>query len=148
MIFPPILRNKQILFVSDSNIDLLKYDHFEAANNLVDCFSEFGFTPVISRPTRLTSHSTTLIDHIFTNNCHTVTKSGVITETLSDHMAVYVNILLDPNNINLKIQEDIIEQETRVINDSNLLDFQRDISSTDWSFLNCLQTADEKYDGF
>ena len=137
-------RSKHILFVSDSNVDLLKYDHFEASTRLVDCFTEYGFAPVISKATRITNHTATLIDHIFSNSCHAITKSGVITETLSDHMAVYVTILLDPNKVNYKIQE----QENYVINDTNLASFKREISKTDWSFLNHTQSADEKFDSF
>ena len=61
-------KNKIIVLTSDSNIDLLKYDHYEPTNRLVNSLAEHGFTPVISKPTRITTHSATLIDHIFVNN--------------------------------------------------------------------------------
>ena len=57
-------RNKQIVFASDSNIDLLKYGHSDNTTKLVDIFSEHGFAPLISRLTRITNHSASLIDHI------------------------------------------------------------------------------------
>ena len=141
-------RNKHILFVSDSNIDLLKYEHSEPSRTLVDCFSEHGFAPVISKVTRVTSHTATLIDHIFSNSCHAITKSGVITETLSDHMAVYVTILLDPNKVNYKIREHVLEQANYAINDTNLANFKLEISKTDWSFVKHGKSADEKFDSF
>ena len=141
-------RNKNILFVSDSNIDLLKYDHFEPATTLVDCFSEYGFAPIISKPTRITSHTATLIDHIFTNNCHTITQTGVITEALSDHMPVYVNILLDPNKLDHKISEATLLHEQNNISDEKLNEFKRDIANTDWDFLLQIPSADEKFEKF
>jgi hypothetical protein len=51
-------KNKNIVLVSDSNIDLLKHDSFEPANQLVDLYSEHGLIPVISRPTHITDHCT------------------------------------------------------------------------------------------
>ena len=141
-------RNKQILFVSDSNIDLLKHGHFENATKLVDIFSEHGFAPLISRPTRITNHSATLIDHIFSNNCHTITQSGIITENLSDHLAVYVSILMDPHKVNLKISEDTTSHEHHFISDEKLTNFKSEIASTDWTFLNQIDSADKKFENF
>ena len=141
-------RSKQILFVSDSNVDLLKYGRCENATKLVDTFSEFGFAPLISRPTRITNHSASLIDHIFSNNCHTITQSGIITENLSDHLAVYVNLLLDPNKVNHKISEDTNSHEQYLINDEKLVDFKKEIANTDWTFLDQVYSADEKFEKF
>ena len=141
-------RNKHIVFVSDSNVDLLKYGDFSGATQLVDRFSEYGFVPTISKPTRITDHTISLIDHIFTNNCQAITKSGVVTETLSDHLAVFVTVLLDPNKVNCKLQEDELQQENYVINDTNLANFKHEITTTDWSFLTELHSADDKFDSF
>ena len=141
-------RNKQIVFVSDSNVDILKFGHFENATRLVDIFSEHGFAPLISRPTRITNHSASLIDHIFSNNCHTITQSGIITENLSDHLAVYVNILLDPNKLNHKITADTTSHEQHLINDENLANFKTEIASTDWTFLDQMYSADDKFEKF
>ena len=142
-------RNKMVIFVSDSNIDLLKFGHVESATKLVNLFSENGFAPTISRPTRVTSHTNTLIDHIFLNNCAAVTKSGVITESLSDHMAVFVNVILDQNKIDCKLsgQEDPSYNQNQ-INDENLTKFKRDIQNTDWDFLLSVDCADEKFNLF
>ena len=96
-------KNKLILFVSDSNIDLLTHGNYESATKLVDSFSDYGFVPTISRPTRVTSHTATLIDHIFVNECASITKSGIITECISDHLAIFINLILDRRKIDCKI---------------------------------------------
>ena len=82
-------RNKHIILAGDNNLDLLKFGMHTETTRLVDTLNEHGFIPTISRPTRITSHSATLIDHIFVNSCHAVTNSGVLTESLSDHLPAF-----------------------------------------------------------
>ena len=93
-------KNKHILISGDTNIDVLNYATYKPAQTLVNHFSENGFAPVISRPTRVTNHTATLIDHIFVNSVHMITKSGVITEHVADHLAPYVTLLIDQNKPN------------------------------------------------
>ena len=141
-------RNKNIFLLGDSNIDLLDYGRIDNVTKYVDMLGEHGFAPVISRPTRITNHSATIIDHIFVNNCHAITKSGIITESLSDHLATFVGIILDSNRISCKLQDDPLELLTRVINDENITKFEQEISATDWNFLNSIYTADAKFNAF
>ena len=115
----------------------------------MDGLAQFGFAPVISRPTRITDHSATVIDHIFVNNCHAVTKSGVTAESISDHLATFVTILIDRRRLNCKLQkEDPMESSARKINEENLKRFEEEISATDWNFINAYETADERFNAF
>ena len=141
-------RNKHIILAGDTNIDLLDYGRIDSVNKYVDTLAEHGFAPVISRPTRVTDHSATIIDHIFVNNCHAVTKSGVISESISDHLATFVTIMVDQNRLSCKLQEDTTETSSRVINDDNIKKFETDISAVDWNFVNNYDSADEKFDAF
>ena len=45
--------------------------------------------PLISKPTRITSSSATLIDNIFTNNLEYNMVSGIFYADLSDHLPVF-----------------------------------------------------------
>ena len=141
-------RNKNITLLGDSNINLLDYGRIENVTKYVDLLGENGFAPVISRPTRITNHSATVIDHIFVNNCHSITKSGIITESLSDHLATFVSIILDTNRVNCKIRNDPTEFATRVINDENIAKFETEISNFDWNFLHDIDSVNEKYSAF
>ena len=128
-------KNKTILFASDSNVDLLGYGHFEPATKLVTNFSEYGFAPTISRPTRVTCQTATLIDHIFINDCTAITKSGVITESISDHLAIFINILIDSHKIDYKLsnsEEELIQRCD--MSDENSRKFQSEIDNTNWDF--------------
>lgn len=45
--------------------------------------------PKITRPSRITPHSSTLIDNIFTNNIENNTVSGLLIVDISDHLPVF-----------------------------------------------------------
>ena len=58
------------------------------------------FFPLITRPTRITSNTATLIDNIFTNNLNNLSVSGLMFCAISDDLPIFT-LLLDPNkNLN------------------------------------------------
>ena len=97
---------KNDLFIlSDTNINIL-----DNGENILDKYkdmskrkSNFGAIPkkyaqicstlglkqLIKHPTRITCHTSTLIDHIITNCEEKVTQSGVINNSLSDHQLIF-----------------------------------------------------------
>ena len=58
---------KQIFLLGDFNINLLNYDEHQPTNEFLDSLASNSIIPYIVQPTRLTSHSKTLIDNIFSN---------------------------------------------------------------------------------
>ena len=58
-------RNKTIYVCGDFNVDLLQYDKHRDTNNFIDQLYSLGLHPLITRPTRITNHSNTLIDNIY-----------------------------------------------------------------------------------
>ena len=49
--------------------------------------------PAITLPTRVTNHSSTIIDHIITNNTLNKTTLGILrNDSISDHFSVFCNI--------------------------------------------------------
>ena len=61
-------RNETVYLYGDFNIDILEHDTTNITNNFIDHLYSFGLRPLITRPTRITSHSKTLIGNIFTTN--------------------------------------------------------------------------------
>ena len=45
--------------------------------------------PIITKPTRITDHTATLIDHIYTNTPEKLIKSGLCLADISDHLPVF-----------------------------------------------------------
>ena len=54
--------------MGDHNITILNYDFHAPSGEFVDTISSYTPVPFITRPTRVTAKSATLIDTVFTNN--------------------------------------------------------------------------------
>ena len=127
--------------MGDSNINLLEYGKSDQATHLTDTLTEHGFAPLISRPTRVTDHSTTLIDHIFTNDYVSVTKTGVISDfDISDHLATFVRFTHRIPRLNEPARP------IRIINSENVANFRTAIENLDWSYIYSLENAVNIYE--
>ena len=75
-------------FCGDFSVDLLQCENHAATCNFIDHIYSYGLHPLITRPTRITKQSATLIDNIFTTELERYTVSGLIINDLSDHLPV------------------------------------------------------------
>ena len=92
---------KQIFLLGDFNINLLNYNVHQPTNDFLDSLAFNSIIPYILQPTRLTSHSKTLIDNIFSNILSKEIISGNLTATISDHIPQFLfppNILSNPSD--------------------------------------------------
>ena len=85
---------KFIFLLGDFNVNLLNYNEHNQTNEFLDSLASNSFIPLILRPTRITSHSTTLIDNIFSNVIDPDIISGNLTSTISDHLPQFA---ISPN---------------------------------------------------
>jgi hypothetical protein len=99
--------NKVCYIMGDFNIDLLK--------------SESSFIPLTTKPTRITSHSATLIDNIFTNNIDKIDQS------------FNVHICNMDNNKECEKQTTNEPDYTRFFNKKNINSFTDEIKNVSWS---------------
>jgi hypothetical protein len=75
---------------TDQNMDLLKLDTHKATSDLFDTFFNNGILPTITRPTRITHASATLIDNIYIKcNANSNFNSAIIITDISDHLPIY-----------------------------------------------------------
>ena len=77
----------------DYNINLLKIDSLLHYNRLFKNITTLGFFPQITRPTRLSGESNTLIDNIFTNDFCKPHLSGILVTPISDHLMQFCTII-------------------------------------------------------
>ena len=77
----------------DYNINLLKIDSLLHCNRFFENITTLGFFPQITRPTRLSGESNTLIDNIFTNNFCKPHLSGILVTPISDHLMQFCTIV-------------------------------------------------------
>ena len=81
--------HKHCVVIGDMNVDLLKFSVHTKTNDYLDNIFQNGFIPTITKPTRITSTSAILIDHIYTNNITTSGKSGIIITDVADHFGTF-----------------------------------------------------------
>ena len=53
---------------------------------------DLGYMPLITKATRVTDHTATLIDHIYTNVPQKITKAGICLADITDHLPVFCTV--------------------------------------------------------
>ena len=99
---------KSAFLLGDFNINLLNYNVHSPTNEFLDSLASNSFLPYILQPTRITSHSKTLIDNIFTNVIFPDSISGNLTATISNNLPqflVVLNIFSNPPSNKSNIYE-------------------------------------------
>ena len=82
--------NKRFILLGDFNIDLVST--VCQRNSWINTFQNYNLTQIIKEPTRITSESKTLIDHIYVSDDVNVSNSGVLSWSVSDHNPVYITV--------------------------------------------------------
>ena len=93
---------KLVAIMGDFNINLLSHDSHNPTDEFINTLFSYSFQPHILQPSRITSHSATLIDNIFFNSLEYRTYSGNIFHDLSDHLPNFLiidSIQSQPNKI-------------------------------------------------
>ena len=82
---------KSVFLLGDFNVNLLNYNEHNQTNEFLDSLASNSFVPLILQPTRISSHSKTLIENIFSNVINP-DISGNLTATISGHLPQFVII--------------------------------------------------------
>lgn len=64
--------------MADFNINVINYHSHNLTNEFVDMIYSYYSKPLITKPTRITSNSATLIDNLFTNDFDNIVLSGIL----------------------------------------------------------------------
>ena len=83
--------NKICYLLGDFNINLLNHDTHNLTGEFYDLMTSNSFLPLITRPTRITATSATLIDNIFSNYLENCSHSmqGLMVTDISDHYPIF-----------------------------------------------------------
>ena len=87
-----IKAEKNIAYLlGDYHINRLNIDKHAPSQDFADVMFSHSFFPVITKPTRVTDKSATLIDNIFYNNYveNSSSLAGILYTVISDHFPVY-----------------------------------------------------------
>ena len=110
----------------DFNIDVLKIHTNSSFNTFFENVISQGFYPTITRPTRLSENSNTLIDNIFTNNLGNKHISGILTSSIADH---FINFY-------------ILEGDQLMSHNSRCIEIQSRTANSIQNFKKCISKAD------
>ena len=123
------LERKVCYLLGDFNINLLNYETHAQTGSFFDMLSSDGFLPLITRPTRVTATSGTLIDNIFTNNLIDISISfqGLLVTDIRDHYPVFH---IDHQTC---MKEAEVFVYKRLFSSKHKNDFYHALSVTDWN---------------
>ena len=77
--------------LGDFNYELFSINSNNKCMEFHSLFTSLGFHPTLTRSTRASSSSITLIDNVWTNSIDAVKNSGVILSGITDHFPTFVN---------------------------------------------------------
>ncbi len=97
----------------------------------------------ITKPSRITSHSATIIDNIFTNNTENKIVSGLLVKDITDHLLVFA--IYDCNH-KLMEENKISHRRMRTVESVNA--FREDLKTYDWSDVLQAQDVNSAYEIF
>ena len=125
------LRQHKIILGIDHNLDLLKAHLHKQTNQFLEKNLELDLVPSISKPTRITRRTATLIDNVLiSQSLQAQMRPHLIVEDISDHLPIL--ILLKDLNKSVRGSNLI---KSRNLNTINLEKISRDIRRHDWQEL-------------
>ena len=109
---------KYYIICGDFNVDLLKSQSSSPANEYINSVLSEGWYCIIDKPTRITPHSSTLLDHVYTNIPDKTLNSNIVQYEIFDHLPTTCSVFLKPDRIN----NDQIDRCTANFNCDNFID--------------------------
>ena len=117
------------IIAGDLNLCLLNEGHSGVTASFMNMMRENFFRPIITRPTRITRDTATLIDHIWVNMTNPI-LSGVFYGDITDHLPVFCRI-----NVPAVLEKQLVKVTFRNMNQQNRLDFRNKLQNVDWDNL-------------
>ena len=130
---------KEVFICGDFNCNMMS--RYALSSKIKDLCSSLSLKQLIEEPTRVTPHSSTLLDLIMTNSVN-ISKAGVIDPGVSDHSLVYVIRKFkrpkgEPKIIRVRSFKNFVDD-----------DFLRDLRNSDWSYFLNFTDLDQSCDIF
>lgn len=137
-------RNSDIFIMGDFNLNLLNIDSHDKTNEFLESMYSSSLYPLISKPSRITPNSATLIDNIFCNCLDSTFNTGLLIADVSDHLPVFCV----KKNCKLRSLYDNPYVSKRLINDKLILKFKSKLQDTDWTILYRIDDINTCYNKF
>ena len=81
-----------VYIVRDINIDFFNFISHLPTEKYLNMLYAYNFLPIITKLTRLTDYTKTLIDNIYTNANSVQISSGILLYDISDHLPAFCTV--------------------------------------------------------
>lgn len=128
---------KPVIIGTDQNFDYLKIHTHKITSELLDAHFAANLIPTITKPTRITHTSATLIDNIYVRHHDPYIHSGILFNNMSDHLPVFCFI----GKLKTKVKpKEPLTFKYRPMPDTSVTLIMDAIRDIDWSYLNHMET--------
>ena len=86
------LKTTKVYLIGDININIFSINNAKYASDYGNMLASNGYFPLITLPTRVNDVSSTLIDHLITNDHKNSIFPGIIKTDLTDHYPIFCSI--------------------------------------------------------
>jgi hypothetical protein len=118
-----------LYILGDLNLDVLQNDSSRQVSDYLNLLFSYGLLKVVTRPTRCTSHSASIIDHVLTDSAHSIYETAIITTKISDHFPIV--FFLQPKKPKLKPKTVV----SRNFSKQNMEKFKNSLQNMRWGFV-------------
>ena len=144
-LFSLLAAEKKVVYImGDFNIDMLKLKEHNKTSVYIENLFSHGYLPLITKPTRVTDHSATLIDHIYTNKQTINATSGIIITDISDHFGIFSTI----QHAHIKSLATQKSKLVRLFSDHNIKNFNNVLRQSDFTSVLNHNNANLAYNSF
>ena len=124
-------------------MDLLKQSTHPRTQEFLECILDHNLLPTITKPTRITNSSATLIDNILISRKFQADfESVIIKDDLSDHLPCLVNL----KDFKQNMCDSYITK--RILNRKAIEKIKTDLSQADWNHILFNKPANEPFHSF
>ena len=134
--------NRHLILLGDFNINLLNFESHNKTNIFLDDIISNGVIPLITKPTRITDHSATLIDHINTNMTEHNITSGIVITDIADHFGTFC--VIENKRSHRKATATCFQSFT----ESNIDKFKEVLQNADYSTIYNTTTVNDAYKNY
>ena len=123
------LKKKVYYILGDFNINLYRDNRINSANLYINSILSHGAIPLITKTTRISNNSSTIIDHIITNDSKHELQSFIVKSDLTDHYPIFCVINKNSTNNNKNIEQFFYRDKTKFCLESFCKELQTDLDN-------------------
>ena len=86
------LKTTKVYLIGDINVNIFSINNAKYASDYSNMLASNGYFPLITLPTRVNDASSTLIDHLITNDLKNSIFPGIIKTDLTEHYPIFCSI--------------------------------------------------------